>query len=248
MTLWSLRPAGEHAGLRRAAQGAGLRLRALPQQRLAARADDASRRALEAALEAPIRVYTSPAAVRFAARLAGDGAGLVRPGIDVAVGAGTAGALRALGARDVHHPARMDSEGALALPALRVPAGTPVGLVTAPGGRGLLAATLRERDAALRVADVYERRPVRGGARARAALLADRSGVLLASSAESIALLLERLPGRASRSGLALRARGVVASSARLAGHLRAAGFATVVEAESARPEALVAAALAMRP
>ena len=80
-TLWSLRPAGEHAALRRVAQGAGFRLRVLSLQRLVANPDGAG---LAAALAAPVRLYTSPAAVRFAASQA-EGR-LRREGLDLAVG------------------------------------------------------------------------------------------------------------------------------------------------------------------
>ena len=83
-TLWSLRPAGEHAVLRKVAQDAGFRLRALSLQRLLGRVAAA---ALGAALAAPIRIYTSPAAVRFART---GTARTTEAGLDLAVGSGTA--------------------------------------------------------------------------------------------------------------------------------------------------------------
>ena len=233
-TLWSLRPAGEHAGLRRAAQAAGLRLRVLSVQRLAALAahDD-----LAAALAADTRLYTSPAAVRFALA---QGASLRRPGVDMAVGAGTAAALRAAGVESPLHPTRMDSEGLLALPALSDGAGTALGFITAPGGRGLLVPALRERGFRLCLAEVYARRSLNGGARQRAAFMGDPAAVLLLSSREAFDALLFRLPKRQWPTPRAL-----VASSTRLAEHAAAAGFLQCFVAASPRPKDMVAAAFA---
>jgi len=235
-TLWSLRPAGEHAALRRVAQGAGFRLRVLPVQRLVVHGDASG---LAAALAAPIRLYTSPAAVRFAARRVGGD--LRREGLDLAVGAGTAAALRRTGVAAPRSPSRMDSEGVLAMQ--EWDAGGTVGLVTAPGGRGLLVPALRGRGIDVRVAEVYRRAPTTGGARRFAAFAADAGAVLVASSAEAMALLQARLPAAASPRGRELRRRPVVVSSARLAAQAASAGFSLVLVAEGPTPAALVAAA-----
>ena len=254
-TLWSLRPAGEHAGLRRTAQGAGLRLRALSMQRLSALpADAASEGVLRAALAASIRVWASPAAVRFGLRSLASGAPPrvavegIDVGVDIGVGEGTASALRRAGAREVICPERMDSEGVLALPALANVATAAVGLVTAPGGRGMLAAALRERGADLRVAEIYARVALHGGARRIADFIDDASGVLLVSSAEALDRLLARLPPATTARGLALRRRLAVASSARLVQRLGGAGFASVVQAAGPRPAQLVEAACTPHP
>ena len=237
-TLWSLRPAGEHAALRRAAQGAGFRLRVLPLQRLVAHPDGAR---LDAALAAPIRLYTSPAAVRFASSQAVGG--LCRPGLDLAVGGGTAAALRRVGVAGARSPARMDSEGVLAMAELQAPAGQAVGVITAPGGRGLLVPALRERGAEVRVAEVYRRVNFRGGARRLAAFADDAGAVLVASSAEAFGLLEARFPDATSARGRALRARPGVVSSPRLEALAARAGFLRVLVAEGPTPAALVAAA-----
>jgi uroporphyrinogen-III synthase len=242
-TLWSLRPAGEHAALRQAAQGAGVALRALSLQRLVAR--DAGP-ALAAALDAPLRLFTSPAAVRFAAMQARGG--LARPGLDIAVGSGTAKALARAGVSAPVRPDRMDSDGVLALPALQGLDGRAIGLVTAPGGRGLLAPTLRDRGAVLRVAEVYARAPLRGGARRVAAFAADASGVLVASSAEALSLLLARLPPADTAIGARLRRRPVVVSSERLGTLLAEAGFRGIRVADGPSPAALIAAAARASP
>lgn len=233
-TLWSLRPAGEHAGLRQAAQAAGLPLRVLSVQRLSALA---AGDALAAALAADTRLYTSPAAVRFALAQAAD---LRRPGLDVAVGAGTAAALRDAGVQSPLHPLRMDSEGLLGLPALSDGAGASLGVITAPGGRGLLVPALRERGFRLRLAEVYARRSLHGGARQRAAFIRDPAAVLLLSSREAFDVLIHRLPKHRWPTQ-----RPLIASSARLAEHAAASGFLRCQVATSARPDDLVAAAFA---
>ncbi|MCD9032473.1 uroporphyrinogen-III synthase, partial [Luteimonas sp. Y-2-2-4F] len=88
----SLRPAGDHAAMRRAAARRGLGTIALSPWRIAARDDDEARRALAAALDAPLAVFTSPPAVRAAAALMP--AALAAPGrVRIAVGAGTRAAL-----------------------------------------------------------------------------------------------------------------------------------------------------------
>ena len=237
-TLWSLRPAGEHAALRRVAQGAGFRLRVLPLQRLVARPEVAQ---LAAALASPIRLYTSPAAVRFAAFQAAGG--LCREGLDLAVGSGTAAALRRAGVADARSPARMDSEGVLAMAELQSVGGLALGVITAPGGRGVLVPALRERGAEVRVAEVYQRADLRGEARRLAAFADDPGAVLVASSAEAFGRLEALLPDASSVRGRALRARPVVVSSPRLAALAAHAGFVRVLAAEGPTPSALVAAA-----
>jgi uroporphyrinogen-III synthase len=225
LEAWALRPAGEHAALRRLAQAAGLRLRSLAVQRLSALAEAPAAQALAEALAQPLRVFTSPAAVRFASRHA---AWRRRPdGMDLAVGAGTAAALREAGASQVAAPARMDSEGLLALPELAGIHGRGIGLVTAPGGRGLIGEALLARGARLRVAEVYRRRALHGGARRIAALLASPAP-LAVSSGEA----LERLHGLVVVRGEFARrrfvARPLVVSSGRLAARAAALGFEDV--------------------
>ncbi|MBS3959152.1 MAG: uroporphyrinogen-III synthase [Xanthomonadaceae bacterium] len=231
-TLWSLRPAGEHAALRRAAQAAGWRLRVLPLLRT--RGCEAGP-ALAAALACDWRIATSPLAVRRVARLGP----WPSTGVDFAVGAGTAAALAAAGARRVLQPARMDSEGLLDLPELAAIGDGPLGLLTAPGGRGLIAATLAARGVRLHLAMVYERRPLHGGARRLAAFAADPGAPLLLSSGEALDRLLERLGPAAS---VHLGARLLVVPSERLAERLRALGLREPRVAADPRPAALLTA------
>ena len=239
-TLLSLRPRGGHDGLRRAAARHGGRLLALSPWQLRNRDDDASRAALARALQADAVVFTSPAAVHAAAALQ---ALHPRPGQAwLAVGAGSAAALRRRGVTGVLAPARMDSEGLLALPAL-AGAGS-AGLVTAPGGRGLIAATLAARGIALHRADVYERVPLPPDPAALLRLARmDGPACLALSSEEALGLVLDTWPPAAAT---ALRRCAVAAASERLAQLARDRGFAPVAVAAGPRPAALAAAAAAV--
>lgn len=235
----SLRPVGGHASMRRAAARHGARVLALSPWKLVSCDDATARAGLRAALAAAHVVATSPAAVRAARALHPLRA---RRGQHWhAVGAGTAAALRRAGIADVAAPERMDSEGLLALPGLREVRGSDIGLLTAPGGRGVIAATLRRRGARVLRADVYERVPVAPSPRSIAALRALSAPAWLAlSSGEALLRVVAALPDDAMG---ALRKASVVAASQRLAGLAREQGFARVVVADSARPRALLQAA-----
>lgn len=234
----SLRPQGEHASLRRAAAMRGARLIALSPWKLRLRADDAARAALRIALDAQRVLFTSPAAVRAAAALLE-----FHPRPDqawIAVGSGTARALRRAGVDRVQSPARMDSEGLLELPALQQLSGIDVGLVTAPEGRGLLASSLRGRGARLLRADVYVREPVALSPSALRRLRALRAPACLALSSEGA---LRHVLAQAPADILAqLRAMPAVAASERLQRIARESGFAEVELAEGPRPRQLLAA------
>lgn len=232
----SLRPSGAHGPVRRAAAVLGARV--LPVSTLRLLSLDAGV-ALDAALACPLLVFTSPAAVRFARAL--------RPlqampdQAWMAVGSGTATALRQAGIDGVRVPeGRADSEGLLALPELRSLRGQSVGLVTAPGGRGLIGETLAHRGARVHLAEVYRREPLVPRP-ARLALLArlPATSALLVSSEEAFAALWSRLDDDARAR---LRQRPVVASSPRLAAGLAQHGFAAIVVADGAPPQAMLAA------
>ena len=235
----SLRPVGGHGPMRAAAAARGARVLALSPWRIEARADGATREALARALAADMVLFTSPAAVRAAAAVR-----RLRPVRGqpwLAVGAGTAAALHRAGVADVLAPTRMDSEGLLSLAPLQQPAGRSVGMVTAPGGRGLIAPTLAQRGARIVRAEVYVRRPVPPSPRALARLRALDAPLCLAlSSGEALQHILDSMPadllGR-------LRGARVLAASERLAQLARARGFDDVLVASDARPASLLAAA-----
>jgi uroporphyrinogen-III synthase len=195
--------------------------------------------ALDAALACPVLVFTSPAAVRFARaqRPLAAAAGQTW----LAVGSGTATALRQAGIAGVRMPPdRADSEGLLALPELQSLRGRSVGLVTAPGGRGLIGETLAQRGALVHLAEVYRREPmIPRPSRTGLIETLPETSALLVSSAEAFEALWSRL-GEPART--ALRRRPVVASSARLAARLAEDAFAAIVIAGGAAPNALLSA------
>ena len=130
------------------------------------------------------------------------------------------------------------------MPELQDVHGRSIGLVTAPGGRGMLAPALVERGARVIRADVYARRSIAFSARALTALdaaLASPHRLLLVLSSQDALqrLLTERgLGSHASRSDVA-----VVAASERLADLARDAGCKRIAVATSASPAALLHAA-----
>lgn len=238
-TLLSLRPRGQHAALRRAARPLGAQVLALSPWALVARGDADTRTALALALGADRVVFSSPAAVHAAARLLP----LDRPhaGHWLAVGAGTAAALHGHGAAGVLAPTRMDSEGLLALPELAQLQGLRAALVTAPGGRGVIAATLQARGAQLQRVDVYRRVALQLPPR-QLQRLRHRAPpwVLALSSAEALTLLLAQLPTDLLAR---LKQAHVVAASARLQALATDAGFVRVRPAGGPLPLQLVQAA-----
>jgi len=232
----SLRPSGGHAPVRRAAAALGARV--LPVSTLKLVAVDAGA-ALASALACPWVIFTSPAAVAFAQ---GPQPLHARAGQRwLAVGGGTAAALGRAGIGDATVPeGRAESEGVLALRELQSLPGVDVGLVTAPGGRGLIGEVLAQRGARVHLAEVYRRVGV-APSPARLRRLDDLpdSRALLVSSAEAFDGLWSRL---AEPARLRLRARPVVASSPRLAAMLAAQGFGAIVLASGAAPSRMVEA------
>jgi uroporphyrinogen-III synthase len=235
----SLRPQGEHAAMRRAARRRGAKLLALSPWRLQSLDAADVRASLQRALQADYVLFTSPAAVRFAHRMQPLQA--VAGQAWLAVGSGTASALRRAGIADVRAPERMDSEGLLALPELQDLHGRELGLVTAPDGRDVLATGLAERGARLLRADVYRREPV---ALAPSALETLRSlavpACLLLSSAGALAQLMQRLPpDLAAKIGETT----VIAASARLRQYALDTGFHDAALAAGPRPAQMLSAA-----
>ncbi len=237
----SLRPRGQHAGLRAAAAQQGARVLALSAFAIETLDDAHSRDDLARALAADIVAWTSPNAVRAAAALQA-----LKPRRGQAwlcVGDGTRRALQRFGI-DAQRPLRMDSEGLLAMPDLQGVRGRSIGLVTAPGGRGLLQPTLRKRGARVLRADVYARQPLELTARALAGLdlaLAAPERVLLALSSQDA---FDRLAAQAGGRREALSRVAVVTPSTRLAGVAREAGFTRIMVAANAGPSALLQAAV----
>jgi len=235
--LVSLRPVGGHAALRSAAARYGIKVLALSPWKVLQRQDSATCDALRVALQADVVVFTSPAAVTAARHL--QRLCPLSGQVWVAVGAGTAQRLRRAGVEGVITPRRMDSEGLLALPVLRALSGQRVGLVTAPGGRGLIAPALQQRGARLIRADVYERAATPPPLAVLTRLAEPGPLWLALSSQGALMRVLESLPESARQR---LRAATVVAASERLARFALNRGFSAPVVASDARPTSLLRA------
>jgi uroporphyrinogen-III synthase len=238
-TVVSLRPAGDHVAVRRAAAAHGWRTVALSPWRIAMREDAATRAALREALKAEVVIVASPAAARASARVA-----MLRQRRGqtwCAVGAGTAAALRRAGVAMIERPARMDSEGLLALPVLADVAGRRIGVLTAPGGRDQIAPGLQLRGAIVQRVDVYAREPMRPNAATLARLRGIRGRWLLPlSSGDALQHLLTVLPEDCAAR---LRTARVIAASERLAQSARALGCVDVQVGPGPRPRQLLDAA-----
>jgi uroporphyrinogen-III synthase len=188
-------------------------------------------------------IFTSPSAVRFAIRLRmwqPDAMRPYSPQRAFALGQATAGALRRAGIHCVEIPEQATSEGLLALRELRALKGKLVGVVTAPGGRGLLAERLRARGAKLAIAEVYARTPARlNRGHVQRLLDARGRGAVCVTSGEALRNVLAALPDAARKVLLDCVA---VVSSIRLEAVAREAGFQTVVRALAPTPRDLIEA------
>ena len=235
----SLRPVGAHAGMRRAAAGHGARVLALSPWKLVRRDDGLIRDSLRLALDCDRVLFTSPEAVRAAAALEPLRMRPDQPWLTI--GASTAAALRRAGVMEAITPARMDSEGLLAVPELQQIHDLTIGIVTAPDGRDLLLTTLQQRGARIIRADVYARESIALSPRAIRELQAIRAPMWLpVSSGEALQRVLSALPMAAQAH---LRQARVVAASTRLAQLVQTLGFTHVLQAGSAQPRNLIAAA-----
>lgn len=243
----SLRPVGQHRRLLRVAEALGAKGLSLPGLRLAAREDTPTRAALDTALQCSNVIFTSPSAVRFAIRLRTLAQAAKRPNSRLcseqrvlALGTATGKALRRAGFANVGVPSRASSEHLLALPELLSVSGHRIGIVTAPGGRGLVEQKLRERGATIALAEVYERAPAHlNKGHVRRLLEASGRGAVCVTSGEALDNVLGALAPDARR---VLRDCVAVASSPRLEAVALAAGFRTVIPAASPAPRALLEA------
>ena len=235
----SLRPRGDHDALRDAARARGAALIELSPWALEARSDAATRAALDAALDCDVVIATSIPAVHAARALRRLHDARARW---IAVGAGTAQALTDAGVAAVGFPAvRMDSEGVLAMDGVQAGAVRRLGLVTAPGGRDVLAPALRARGIAVTRADVYARVDIALDPRVLDRIrMLDAPAALAVSSSGALQRVMAGVDGD---DRAALLAMPVLAASQRIAGLARALGFADIAIAASARPRDLLAAA-----
>lgn len=240
-TLVITRPVGMSAAFAARARALGSATVIVPGLSLRAAPDAAgARAALIAARDAHTWIFTSPAAVRFAFRLAPD-LTIAPPAHAVCVGPGTARALGRYGVHALVPHSSSDSEGLLALPELAAVHGQRIALVCAPNGRDLLALQLRQRGARVDAIHVYQRAAPHLTRRHFDALAnASAPLITLLSSGAALAHLAELLPAPLWQR---LRQQTLVASSGRLAALARERGFEDVAEAASAMPNDLLEAA-----
>lgn len=230
-TLISLRPRHRHGPVRRAAAAHGAQVLAVSPYEL--RALDAGV-ALQAALDCPIRIASSPAAVACAAAqadLRGDW---------LAIGQATAKALQRAGADQVQSAEPQNADGLLALPVLSDCRGKPIGLITAPDGRGVLERELPARGARLHVAHVYYRQALPMPARVHRRLhgLGPDTAVLVSSQA-AFAEFWRQLD-EAERDKISRTL--CIASSARLLDYLQTLGIRQLRLAAGTQPAMMLAA------
>jgi uroporphyrinogen-III synthase len=232
------RPVGTAGALARRVRALGGTPVLLPGLALRGPDDAATARAvLRQGLAAELVIFTSPAAVRHAAALSP----LDTDAIVLAVGRGTANALRRHGVAQPLTPRRQDSEGLLDHPLLEDLRHRHVTLVGAPGGRGVLRSQLVARGARLREVHVYRRVPPRLDRRHVEAVLGlPGSARVLLSSNEALQNLCRLLPPSALTN---LCAAVAVVSSERLAAAAHDAGFSHVALASSALADDLLVAA-----
>lgn len=232
------RPAGTAGALARRVRALGGTPVLLPGLALRGPEDAATTRAaLRDGLAAELVIFTSPAAVRHAGALLS----LETAATVLAVGQGTARALRRHGVAAPQAPRRQDSEGLLEHPMLKNLRHRQVTLVGAPGGRGVLRSQLAARGARLREVHVYRRVPPRLDWRHVEAVLGlPGSARVLLSSSEALQNLCRLLPSPAWNH---LCSAVAVVSSERLAVAAREAGFRHIAVASSALADDLLAAA-----
>jgi Uroporphyrinogen-III synthase len=160
------RPAAQATRLVQLLEAAGARVILFPVIEIRTVADAAAARArLDRLASYDVLVFVSANAVEHGFVLRTHGASWPAGLSVVAVGAGTALALRAHGVSRVLLPReRYDSEGMLALPELTDVAGKKVLIVRGVGGREFLGQTLAARGAQVDYAECYERaRPAATG-------------------------------------------------------------------------------------
>ncbi len=235
------RPAASAGGLIRAAKARAAGVVLLPGVAIRPIEDaDAAQSALLAALSADGWIFTSPNAVRYCRRLLTHVAPADWPRV-LAVGEGTRRALARHGIAAIAPKGAQNSEGLLAEAELKVVEGKSLVIIDAPGGRDLLAPTLRQRGArAVRIA-VYQREsPVLQESHLAALATAPRPWISLVSSSVILNNLMTALPHDLCRRW---QQAAIVLSSERLVAKADELGFSDVHQARSALSKDLLESA-----
>lgn len=159
----------------------------------------------------------------------------------LAVGRVTAAKLRTLGVQVQEAGAAMNSEALLALPALQQVRGQKVVIFRGRGGRPLLGDELQRRGALVDYCELYHRRLPGGAAEQLAATAPGPGDVFSVHSGETLNNLCQLL-NAAREPGLFQTP--VLVPGDRVATLALEAGFKTVVKADNASDEAMLAALL----
>jgi len=234
-TILSLRPQGQHAATYRAAKNLGAIFLPCSSMKLVACDDQGM---LEKALHCERIIVTSPAAARFAAQ-----SPLFSIGKNAqwfALGPGTAAVLEKNGVTRIITPAQgHDSEALLEIPDLQNIQGKSIGLVTAPGGRGLIEPSLIQQGAKLEVAHVYQRKAMRlKPLEIRRLEQLHSPFAVLCGSHEVFESFWQQIPSTLREK---LKSGPWILSSKRLQGLLEEVGIGNSSVSESARPDAMLA-------
>ncbi|MGH8110037.1 MAG: uroporphyrinogen-III synthase [Arenimonas sp.] len=234
-TVLSLRPLGQHAVAHCESELRGAKFLSCSSIKLEAIENDG---ALKDVLACDDIIVTSPAAARFAAQ-----SSVFKNSPDsrwFALGEGSASTLKKIGIPEVFTPVDgSNSENLLAIAELQNLQGRHIGLITAPGGRGLIEATLLERGAILHVTNMYRRMHIAIAENELASLQELQSPfAVLCSSQEIFSSFWQQIDPALQET----LAQGLwVVSSVRLQDSLRKAGIADITVSPSPRPDAMLA-------
>lgn len=234
-TVLSLRPLGQHAVAHSACEVRGAKFLACACMKLEAIEND---NALKDVLACDYIIVTSPAAVRFAAQSTVFNRAPASRWF--ALGEGSASALKEIGVANIAIPPDgSHSENLLAMPELQNVQGRHIGLITAPGGRGLIEATLLERDAIIQVANMYRRITLQITELELKSIQDLKSPfAVLCSSQEVFQSLWQQVDSDLQKN----LTRGLwIVSSARLQAILKAAGIPQITISPSPSPDAMLA-------
>lgn len=234
-TVLSLRPLGQHAVAHCESEVRGAKFLACSSMKLEAIEND---NALKDVLACEYIIVTSPAAVRFAAQSAVFSTAPKSRWF--ALGEGSASALKKAGITDIAIPPDgSHSENLLAMPELLNIQGRHIGLITAPGGRGLIETTLLKRDAIVQVANLYRRIPLEMSEMELASLRDLKPPFALLCSSQEVFQSFWHQMDLALQKKLA---QGLwIVSSIRLEGIVKAAGIPRTCISTSPSPAAMLA-------
>ncbi|MEO8003018.1 MAG: uroporphyrinogen-III synthase [Arenimonas sp.] len=229
-TVLSLRPSGQHAVAHCASKVRGAKFLSCSSIKLKTIENDAD---LKKALTCNRLIVTSPAAARFAAK--SPVFYIPEKSSWYAIGQGTASILKKNGVSEIITSADgADSESLLALPGLQDIRGKHIGLLTAPGGRGLIEPELVKRGAMVSTAHVYQRRTIAiTPKKLRRLSTLNQPFAVLCSSYEVFESFWQQIPAATQE----IMKRGLwIASSSRLEGLIRKTGIANTTVSNSAQP------------